>query len=100
LSLLTTSFFPYTTLFRSYISSPFLPCISFFLLVDDLPAICLQLSQIAISFVFCFIAFFYLAVVEHGFILWPPLLQNEPKHDNNRSEEHTSELQSRFDIVC
>src|SRR5699024_11294770 len=26
--------------------------------------------------------------------------KSEPAHDMNRSEEHTSELQSRFDLVC
>src|SRR5699024_12228950 len=29
-----------------------------------------------------------------------PYLSDEDKHDISRSEEHTSELQSRFDLVC
>src|SRR5207249_9581536 len=40
------------------------------------------------------------AVYEHE--TWPPeaVVEDERDDAENRSEEHTSELQSRFDLVC
>src|SRR5699024_12572873 len=39
-------------------------------------------------------------VHETLFLLSSPLMRPLPRYRSHRSEEHTSELQSRFDLVC
>src|SRR5699024_12736472 len=88
-----STLFPYTTLFRSFIVGVtkihysisigiFLFGVIFFSL--DLPSL------------FIFISFSLLAV---GW-MWISLKVLMKINSDGRSEEHTSELQSRFDLVC
>src|SRR5699024_11990047 len=91
---------PYTTLFRSSRSTSFIHY--------NINRIILFFLQIRIIFVFMSITIFYLDIWD---ILWNKMLHNffygvqqtsriPPDINNKRSEEHTSELQSRFDLVC
>src|SRR5699024_12588772 len=69
--------FPYTTLFRSSLQFLFqrpLPSDDNVVRVVQLRC---RLNEVGIAFVF-----------------------HQPAEGENRSEEHTSELQSRFDLVC
>src|SRR5699024_12824616 len=69
-----TTLFPYTTLFRSHLHK------------------CCRLTE---SFTNCFLLFKkILQCICRGIIFYIPCMKLL------RSEEHTSELQSRFDLVC
>src|SRR5699024_11478346 len=88
---LSSSLFPYTTLFRSS-AAPAPPTPSAFIL--------------ATSFLFSAIILFKIVIYNTSLVF---LLKSTkrfkrakaaPEAILSRSEEHTSELQSRFDIVC
>src|SRR5699024_12743718 len=76
-----STLFPYTTLFRSQL--PAVP--------EVFPAGSGALFFFSLSSKVVLIAFSFLTFPPAGFILMD---------NNSRSEEHTSELQSRFALVC
>src|SRR5699024_12815222 len=85
--------FPYTTLFRSHLDlkrvcevfGPLSGTVQFLLRFST------TTGAAAIGFIFEFLSNFKLTIVESLF---------EHRAGGGRSEEHTSELQSRFDLVC
>src|SRR5699024_12731747 len=79
----TSTVFPYTTLFRSLRDILF-P----FEIEKGLFIHAFQLTFLAHILIICIHAFFDTAIIAYLSITEP------------RSEEHTSELQSRFDLVC
>src|SRR5437588_2298326 len=74
-----STLFPYTTLFRS---SEQLFCIS---------------GTAANSFPAAFVRYSGMDRRERRAVVWPVSI---PEYRTNRSEEHTSELQSHSDLVC
>src|SRR5207249_7413201 len=85
----TSTLFPYTTLFRSRVMSK----------TVDLPPAVAVIAALA----------GYALLGVSGALLFIPLTAGLlvivrqivlPAQDRDRSEEHTSELQSRFDLVC
>src|SRR5207247_8868041 len=76
----TSSLFPYTTLFRSH--------------VDLLEGFILELLDDVLFDDLLFVDLFFIVV------RLAPSGDNRQEETNRRSEEHTSELQSRVDLVC
>src|SRR5699024_11807498 len=92
---LCSTLFPYTTLFRSIL----------FVLIYGLEAGFKVIPQRAMFILMCCGVLIYGGTGLFGVILGAHFLSFEPFLSNpqaaeQRSEEHTSELQSRFDIVC
>src|SRR5207249_9094375 len=80
-----STLFPYTTLFRSLgLIERHLEVVVDLLPLDDLEGVALLLEQLPERLVVDRIAFLFQLL----------------RFDAVRSEEHTSELQSRFDLVC
>src|SRR5699024_11732090 len=82
---LISTLFPYTTLFRSLqslipYSSVFELIESYFIIDLNLPRRSIHIEQVLVH---------YLQQLKHSMLIIQV-----------RSEEHTSELQSRFDLVC
>src|SRR5207249_7372011 len=96
----TATLFPYTTLFRSVVTPAFVTssgsmCTSRHITVESLrtvalphPAVSVPANQAAANE----------ARLESVLVLSTPF--PAPSVSKGRSEEHTSELQSRFDLVC
>src|SRR5699024_12874436 len=86
---LTSTLFPYTTLFRSLHTLPFLILVVLLLLVQIESALQLFVHMENTN-------------NQNHLIAYVDCLQGnrEIARAINRSEEHTSELQSRFDLVC
>src|SRR5699024_12669821 len=88
--------FPYTTLFRSYTSE----CSK----TDTCTALSQSLSQpsdsycVALMNPWGWVGSTAVRALPQAWVL--PLRPTFPSRPASRSEEHTSELQSRFDIVC
>src|SRR5699024_12234356 len=92
---LTSTFFPYTTLFRSW------PILIFYYEIFDTSSVSL-LHGIIIIVISILLSYITTNTVEK------PIINYINKNNFSirgfrpiiRSEEHTSELQSRFDLVC
>src|SRR5699024_12812729 len=77
----TSTLFPYTTLFRSVYSK-----------ISGAMIISISLIALFLLFILTILFIFFLRRRSSG--------QQEDNGEEKRSEEHTSELQSRFDLVC
>src|SRR5699024_11768474 len=86
---------PYTTLFRSFIADP---CATTLSGIEFIPAVVAGMFPIPRP---ALRKAFKIKIVQNDVerVLNPRTNVNPPRI-NNRSEEHTSELQSRFDLVC
>src|SRR5699024_11839840 len=95
-----STLFPYTTLFRSHIG--ILKAFNLSAIIHDHPDACLPGYWISFFNLLIGIAVHF----GHGFGValrngWRIIkVSNGCLPGMNRSEEHTSELQSRFDLVC
>src|SRR5699024_11777352 len=68
---------------------------------SDLVGKKLSILTMAILYIFAYGFVIYLALFKpYGSIIWLIALISAPFPIKARSEEHTSELQSRFDLVC
>src|SRR5699024_12099166 len=96
----SSSLFPYTTLFRSIqkLSSASIPFISFVYMTRVVQALTNQQSDEVVSLVIHYLVIFGILQLLSSLIT--PYVEQESDlvhHEIIRSEEHTSELQSRFD---
>src|SRR5699024_12728227 len=91
---LVSSLFPYTTLFRSWFIVELCFCnISWFKIFCAFFLVCYHANPFYIMFFFHNMIYFYFDFTIFNCIFRYMLFYC-------RSEEHTSELQSRFDLVC
>src|SRR5699024_12038071 len=92
LSSLISSLFPYTTLFRARIIVSFI-CLAIHVILYDV----FNTAVITVKYYFLILektSSTILTVFSISSSVWAV------DRNNPRSEEHTSELQSRFDLVC